>query len=103
MTSTLLSCSITCSLLLLLFCLGGLLDLFQHDLTVAAQPIRHRHELLPLGLVDAHPATTLMILRCDRQGWQETTQGKILHMFVALLDLLTGHGQAFLGDSAADA
>src|SRR5215468_9993170 len=90
------------SLLLLLLCLGSLLHLLQHDLAVAAEPVRKRHELLPLGLVESHPAATLVILRRDRQR-RETTQGEILNMLETFLDLLTGHGQTFLFDGEPDA
>src|SRR5215471_13928601 len=102
MTSTLFSCSIARSLLLLLLCLGGLLDLVEHDIAIAAEPVRERHQLLPFGLVHAHPATTLMVCGYHSERWQETTQSKILDALETLLDLLAGYGQAVLLDSEPD-
>src|SRR5215471_3199477 len=102
MTSTLFSCSIARSLLLLLLCLGGLLDLVEHDIAIAAEPVRERHQLLPLGLIHAHPATTLMICGYHGERWQEATQSKILDALETLLNLLAGYGQAVLLDSEPD-
>src|SRR5712691_1979559 len=60
------------TLLLLRLGLGGLLDLVQHDLTVATEPRRHRHKLRPLGLVEPHPAAPFVILRGQREWRQQT-------------------------------
>src|SRR5215471_13716649 len=102
MTSTLFSCSIVRSLLLLLLCLGSLLDLVEHDIAIAAQPVRYWHELLLLGLVHAHPAATLMVCGYHGERWQEATQSKILDALETLLDLLAGYGQAVLLDGESD-
>ncbi len=53
--------------LFLLFCLASLLDLVEHEVTIATEPVCHRHELLPRSLIDPHPAAAFMILRCDRE------------------------------------
>jgi len=81
--STLVSGSIARSLGLFLLCLGGLLDLLKHEIAVAAEPVRDRYELLPLGLIEAHPATALVILRrngflccsCTAERWRSPVAG----------------------------
>src|SRR6516164_3425086 len=89
--------------LLLRLGLDGLRDLIEDEVAITAEPVRHRYELLPLGLVEPHPAAALMIHRRDREGGQEPTQGEILDALIALLHLLPSHGQTCMLDGEPDA
>src|SRR5215510_10765634 len=89
--------------LLLLLGLAGLLDLLEHEVAIATEPVRHRHELLPVGLVEPHPAAPFVILRRQREGRQQPAQREGLDPLVAPLYLLACDGQALLLDGQPNA
>src|SRR6266699_5482603 len=60
------------------FPLGGcFFDQVPDDLAVPGEPVRHRHPLLVLDLVDAHPASTLMVLLTDLHRGDQAIQGEL--------------------------
>src|SRR6266540_6579827 len=73
---------------------GCFFDQVPDHIPVAREPVRHRHPLLVLDLVDAHPASTLMILLTGLHRRDQAIHGELLDRLKPLFDFLSRDGFA---------
>src|SRR6266511_1409763 len=77
------------------FPLGGrFFDQIPDNLAVAGEPVRHRHPLPVLDLVDAHPSSPLMVLLTDLHRGDQAIQGELLDRLKPFFYMLSRDGLA---------